>query len=512
MSSSSGLPLLSGPPPVFESTAPGCRKCGKEFNFLLTRQRKCNHCGHSYCHSCTDYQGLMPRGGNETGYDVMNVCAFCIEFLTVTASGRGQLKQLPLAKIKKYISAYNIKADRAVEKDDLIDAIIHAKGPNGCLPSANENYYRKYSVPDRYPNQRSRGLFSRNPGVPTETPLPPRPPQPATYEFARPDLQPDDPPQRFAPPPGPPPHTPNATRPSPNATRPSPQNRPHSSPRPSPHPSSQYHSPDYHSQAHYNGHRGHPSPHSPPPAAPRATRPQQQQQPHSGPYQNPRSSRSSHNLNPNADRTPPRPRAASTAPPPTAPPTLEQLLTMSPDSVSTLSVHVLKDILFTNHVNPGQVLEKSDLVKKVRDLIDEERRQRERQRLAEEQEEQERIARQHEMMEDFNRQQREREERARAAAPESVPPAAEGPAEGSNSETAPPPPLPPKAQAMASHLERTGLCVICQDEEANIAIVDCGHLAMCRGCSDLIMNSSRECPLCRTRIVTEARLLRIFKS
>lgn len=31
-----------------------------------------------------------------------------------------------------------------------------------------------------------------------------------------------------------------------------------------------------------------------------------------------------------------------------------------------------------------------------------------------------------------------------------------------------------KAKAMASHLERTGLCVICQDEEANIAVVDCG--------------------------------------
>lgn len=63
-----------------------------------------------------------------------------------------------------------------------------------------------------------------------------------------------------------------------------------------------------------------------------------------------------------------------------------------------------------------------------------------------------------------------------------------------------------------SALERNGLCVVCQDEEANIAIVDCGHMAMCRNCSDLIMTSSKECPLCRTRIVTEARLLRIFKS
>ncbi|KAG1721123.1 uncharacterized protein EDB91DRAFT_1176681 [Suillus paluster] len=29
-------------------------------------------------------------------------------------------------------------------------------------------------------------------------------------------------------------------------------------------------------------------------------------------------------------------------------------------------------------------------------------------------------------------------------------------------------------------MERSGLCMICQDQEANIAIVDCGHLAMCQ--------------------------------
>jgi hypothetical protein len=39
------------------------------------------------------------------------------------------------------------------------------------------------------------------------------------------------------------------------------------------------------------------------------------------------------------------------------------------------------------------------------------------------------------------------------------------------------PPKPRQSQvAMESTLERTGLCVICQDEEANIAIVDCGYV------------------------------------
>jgi hypothetical protein len=37
--------------------------------------------GYSYCHSCTDFQALMPRGGYDAGYDSMNVCGFCIDFL-----------------------------------------------------------------------------------------------------------------------------------------------------------------------------------------------------------------------------------------------------------------------------------------------------------------------------------------------------------------------------------------------------------------------------------------------
>ena len=79
-----------------------------------------------------------------------------------------------------------------------------------------------------------------------------------------------------------------------------------------------------------------------------------------------------------------------------------------------------------------------------------------------------------------------------------------------------------------------GLCVVCQDQEATLAVVDCGcvdrdfidprltlryqvisrcvlvsvhcrfgsALIMEPVCSDLIMATSQECPLCRTRIVT----------
>lgn len=46
---------------------------------------------------------------------------------TVTAAGRNQLKAMSLAKLKRYLNAYNIGIDRAVEKDDLIDAVIMAR-------------------------------------------------------------------------------------------------------------------------------------------------------------------------------------------------------------------------------------------------------------------------------------------------------------------------------------------------------------------------------------------------
>ena len=46
---------------------------------------------------------------------------------SVTAAGRNSLKSSPLGKLKKYVAAYGIRIDRAVEKDDIIDAIVAAK-------------------------------------------------------------------------------------------------------------------------------------------------------------------------------------------------------------------------------------------------------------------------------------------------------------------------------------------------------------------------------------------------
>ncbi|KAF9051556.1 hypothetical protein BJ165DRAFT_1401056 [Panaeolus papilionaceus] len=575
-----GMPLLSGRAPSPDPSVPegACRKCNKEFNLIFSRSRKCNHC---------DYQALMPRSGHDqSGYDPMHVCGFCIEFLQVTAAGKAQLKAMPLSKLKKYVTAYNIKIDRAVEKDDLIDGIIAAKGPDGCLMRANEvkrrlislekkNFYRKYSVPNRATGARSRGLFSRpSQGTsPSSNNPSPRPTTSSYQEFPRPDLAPDDPPAHShsqpqgtswrapsgpppPPPPPPPPQRPQPQQPQYNQAPPPnastyPGSSPYSYTPPYPqaqsHPYSQTgpgHGSGYHHSynagynpgyAPYTPHGAYPPPphppprqdhyyagqSAPPPPPPRETRPPPPP-PNPNVYPNrPSAPPSSTNSMPNTSA--PRARTASTAPPPV--PTLDELLEMTSESIRALSISTLKAVLFANHVGAGQILEKSDLVNKVLVLVEDEKRERARAREAEELEritrEAEREERDRDRRLNEERVQREREEheRERDQARDTTSSSAQDDGlSGSSRPTSPPNPPPKTEEATkpsafasakshaAAHLERTGLCVICQDEEANIAIVDCG------GCSELVMSSSRECPLCRTRIVTEARLLRIFKT
>ncbi|KAG2134862.1 hypothetical protein DEU56DRAFT_871827 [Suillus clintonianus] len=458
MSNLNGLPLLSGPPPSpgTDRSPNACRKCNKEFIPFFTRSTRCNHCGYLYCGSCADYQALMPRHGAASGYDQVHVCAFCIDFLNITASSKYQLKCLPLSELRRYVNAYNIPVKGPIDKNDLVDVIISAKTPAGTLPPSNESHYRTHGVP-KHRSSRPRGFFSTRPPPPTtqqQTSTPPtdfpRPdldPQPTSYRTQR--QTPPTPPTPTPPPPQPHPRPRTASQP-----RTPPRSAPHSTPRPSP------------------------STASPPPARP-----------------------------PTAPRSPPQPSTSST---PQPPPPLSALLAMSPSSLSRLPIHTLKQILYEA---------RGELVARVSAWLEEERTaEEERNNMEREEREQE----EREIREREEQEERERAEAERSAMEteqaESDNAQMHDPAEnvGINDESQqhPPPPSssPPTSPPRTTFTERSGLCVICQDQEANIAIVDCGHLAMCRTCSDLVLASSRECPLCRTRIVTEARLLRIFKT
>ncbi|PFH49888.1 hypothetical protein AMATHDRAFT_4506 [Amanita thiersii Skay4041] len=552
--SDTGMPLLSGPPPPIEnlrSNTNACRKCNKEFNVLFARSRKCNHCGYLYCPTCSDYQALMPRTGPETGYSVVPVCGFCIEHLTITAGGKGNLRSLPLSKLRKYATAYNIKIGHAVEKDDIIEAILNARGPNGCLSPENERYYRKYSVPDRS-SGRPRSFFSRSnqqtqEGTPTPPqPPPPRPPQ-HSRPFPRPDLEPDYPPPQqqqpyhqhesfthqeqyqYPPPPVPPPpgSRPQYYHPqSPPSQQefqesffqgPGPQyqhqhnHNNHYFVNTSSYASNNFQAPPqgYGSQADFSSFGVPPFPQPDlftppqPPSPPYASRPAQETRTPTPPLLfSPLSQPGSRTPQSSPPRQPSsRQRTASSAAHPsfssTAPPSLDQLLDMSPDTIRTLSIGTLKAILFANHVTPGLILEKVDLVTRVVGLVDDERRERERQRRLNEEEEERERAMLREEMERRAREERQRQRHGResgeheygnghdrvdpnlgqggggggggGSSPYHYSESTTTSASGTNNKAGSTPPS--KSSVTA---ERSGLCVICQDEEANIAIVDCG--------------------------------------
>jgi len=182
---------------------------------------------------------------------------------------------------------------------------------------------------------------------------------------------------------------------------------------------------------------------------------------------------------------------------------------MAPEDINSLPVSVLKEFLFRNHVDTRLVIEKSDLVERVMTLIANEGQERERQEIYRQMEEEEGRLRHMEIGTETHNERLDEphlDSEHQTSDSEEIPTASAvdmtNPGQQTTTNT--------KA-TLTRNLERSSLCVVCQDKEANIAVIDCGHMAMCKGCSDLIFKSTRECPLCRIRIVTEARLLRIFK-
>jgi hypothetical protein len=233
-----------------------------------------------------------------------------------------------------------------------------------------------------------------------------------------------------------------------------------------------------------------------PPTPPYMTHPQQQPPAQSdNQFQIPTRRGTPYNSSP----PPPRPpRPASVA----LPPNLDQLVEMNTDSIGSLSISALKSILFTNHVTTGQILEKSDLVKKVLVLVENEKAKRVRQRQMQEREEMEGLQRAMETMQGTNDFERDMEEQTewqqdgdeeqqadefrqdfdipihRTSAEDSRN------NEGGHDETnhtrssSAPAASPPLPKVAASSFERQGVCVICQDEDANIAIIDCGYVVI----------------------------------
>jgi hypothetical protein len=171
---------------------------------------------------------------------------------------------------------------------------------------------------------------------------------------------------------------------------------------------------------------------------------------------------------------------------------------MTDDQVSQMSISALKAVLFQNHVNARLILEKSDLVARVHALLGDERQERAREAAIHAREEEKIMARQHAMMEE----QRLREEQAREDRENERKGSSAHAPEDDSRQSKPKVPTPP-TMGTSADLERNGLCVVCQDEEANIAIVDCGYVLI----SFKISTHSERCFVAIWQCVATAQIL-----
>ncbi|KAG8926740.1 hypothetical protein FRC02_008709 [Tulasnella sp. 418] len=65
------------------------------------------------------------------------------------------------------------------------------------------------------------------------------------------------------------------------------------------------------------------------------------------------------------------------------------------------------------------------------------------------------------------------------------------------------------ARREAEKAKEEHMCTVCQDEEASMVLLNCGHLCLCPGCCDQIMSTqTRTCPICRVQIRSTVRTYR----
>lgn len=211
----------------------------------------------------------------------------------------------------------------------------------------------------------------------------------------------------------------------------------------------------------------------------------------------------------------PAPRSSDTAhvssPPPFPPPPMSTLVTLPRSFLSGLSVSALKQILFESRVRvPPGVVEKEELVERVWALVEEEKRKddeglddigfdtREDEMEDMESPDWTEEADHHHANADGvehghvqGDSEISHEERSSVPAMDSdlrpsrptTPHPSTSPPKPPTSPSHPSPRSKPRPHSQPTTAERSGLCVVCQDEEACIAIVDCGYVIHVLFCS-----------------------------
>ena len=65
-------------------------------------------------------------------------------------------------------------------------------------------------------------------------------------------------------------------------------------------------------------------------------------------------------------------------------------------------------------------------------------------------------------------------------------------------------PAPAAAETLHDDKNRL-LCVVCMEVEKSVALLPCSHLCLCGACTEIIMASTKQCPVCRAPVATTQR-------
>ncbi|ORZ10243.1 hypothetical protein BCR42DRAFT_114938 [Absidia repens] len=380
---------------------------------------------------------LFPR------FSAVRCCDTCDLHITMQEMNSSMLGSQSLKQLKQYIRCYNLPSQHAIEKDDLVKLIFNTRP----ITNQNERHYRKLRD-QQYAGQASaqerEGANNNNNNNNTnnstsggdlfdDNPL-------STMFNKLSDLF--IPPDPTVSPAAPTPPRQQQQHQQQQRQRPYTNQRPQQHYRPPPPTSSQQHtsSSSYPSYIYPEHQHQHPS--SAPRSTTTAARPSSTTAAPSSRQQASSASSAS------ATASPP---PSSTPSPPGNTVTLKEMLALSIDP-ATMSVRTLKHILRTNHVEQNFALEKKELVTRVQQLIEDEKKlQKER----------------HHVDNDTS--------------------------SGNGGDD----------------IHEDMVCRICYDSVQNCVFLNCGHMATCIDCGLKLVESKNECPICRDSIV---RVVRVFRS
>ncbi|KAJ2082455.1 hypothetical protein H4R24_001554 [Coemansia sp. RSA 988] len=422
-----------------------CPSCGVTFG-LFRRKNNCVNCGQVVCSDCLESKWYLPKYGLKVP---LPCCRMCNCNLHMSLKGKAELGRCPVRELRAYLIAYNLyKPSTMIEKSDLV-AAIYDSSP---VPQINEQYFRdtlpkpSAAAKSTQPQQQQQHQHAdRSDSGGSSTGRWDRMFSDIGNEIGRgvehlgqhlgsgigrgADILDD----RMG----------NTQDSGVSSSYPS------SSAQPFGNTSYAYHQPpEYDSRTYSHSYM----------RAQQNTQPQARQsprRPRSAQGQSSQSDMQNQRMRANVAPTPKPTDSANGATAQGAKstkiPDLKALVRDETD-LNTLSVKALKTLLATHHVDYSNIVEKQELVERVKRLVDNTR--------------------------------------------------LEMKGEGLSADN--------DWDVRDAHVSEDSMCKICWDSVTNCVFLNCGHMCTCLECGDKILESSRrECPICREYI---ARVVHVFKA